>query len=318
MAHVGAGKKQEVQSLKTALDSYPVVGLVDVQGIKARQLQRIREDLRGSVLIRGSKNTLIAIALKKSKHEVEALTPYLEGGASIICTDMDPFKLNMLLEKSRTPAPARPGDVAPEEIVISAGDTGFPPGPLVGELQRAGIPARIEKGSIIVQNDHVFVKAGEEIDEKKAEILKKLGIEPMSAGLDLLGVCEKGRLYESSVLHVDKEGFTAQLGLAYQQALSLGVEACIVTEQTLSLLVQKAVRQSRSLALNACIMSPEVLPQLLAKAYANARVLNSLAGGEPIHAAVSPGEEAEAEPKKEEEKEKAEEDALGGLGALFG
>ncbi|MBU7015455.1 MAG: 50S ribosomal protein L10 [Theionarchaea archaeon] len=316
MAHVAAGKKQEVQVLKKAIDSHPIVGLVDLQGIKARQLQRIREDLRGRVVIRGSKNTLIAIALKKSKQEVEALTSCLKGGASLICTDIDPFKLNMLLEKSRTPAPARPGDIAPEEIVISAGDTGFPPGPLVGELQRAGIPARIEKGSIIVQNDHVFVKAGEEIDEKKAEILKKLGIEPMSAGLNLLGVCEEGRLFESSVLHVDIEGITAQLGLAYQQAVSLGVEACIVTGQTVSLLVQKAVRQSRSLALNACIMSPEIVPQLLAKGYAHARVLDSLARGEPIEAPISPGEEAES--KNEEEKEKAEEDALGGLGALFG
>ncbi|MGC1122809.1 MAG: 50S ribosomal protein L10 [Candidatus Methanofastidiosia archaeon] len=316
MAHVAAGKNQEVQALKTAIDSYPVVGLVDVQGIKARQLQRIREDLRGSVLIRGSKNTLIAIALKKSKQKVEALTSCLEGGASLICTDIDPFRLNMLLEKSKTSAPARPGDIAPEEIVISAGDTGFPPGPLVGELQRAGIPARIEKGSIIVQDDHVFVKAGEEIDEKKAEILKKLGIEPMSAGLGLLGVCEKGCLYESSVLHVDIEGITAQLGQAYQQALSLGVEACILTGQTISLLVQKAVRQSQSLALNACIMSPEIVPQLLAKGFATARVLDSLVRGEPAHVPISPGEETEAESKKE--KEKAEEDALGGLGALFG
>lgn len=317
MAHVAAGKKQEVQALKTLIDSHPVVGLVDVQDIKARQVQRIREDLRGSVSIRGSKNTLIALALKKSKQKVELLTSYLKGGASLICTDIDPFRLNMLLEKSRTSAPARPGDIAPEEIVISAGDTGFPPGPLVGELQRAGIPARIEKGSIIVQNDHVFVKAGEEIDEKKAEILKKLGIEPMSAGLDLLGVCEEGRLYEPSVLHVDIESITAQLGQAYYQALSLGVEACIVTGQTISLLVQKAVRQSQSLALHACIMSPEILPQLLAKGYATARVLDSLVRGEPVDTPISPGE-VEPEPKKEKEKEKAEEDALGGLGALFG
>ncbi|MBU7023936.1 MAG: 50S ribosomal protein L10, partial [Theionarchaea archaeon] len=157
MAHVAPSKKQEVQTLKKLIDSHPVVGLVDVEGIKARQVQRIRGDLRGSVSIRGSKNTLIAHALKKSKQKVEPLTSCLKGGASLICTDIDPFRLNMLLEKSRTSALARPGDIAPEEIVISAGDTGFPPGPLVGELQRAGIPARIEKGTIIVQNDHVFV-----------------------------------------------------------------------------------------------------------------------------------------------------------------
>jgi len=314
MVHVSDLKKQEVKTLKKLIDSYPVVGLVNIQDIKARQLQKIRQDMRDNVLIRASKNTLLAIALKKSKKKLGELTSHLSGGASLICCDMDPFRLNMLLEKSRTPALAKSGDIAPQDIVISAGDTGFPPGPLVGELQRAGVPARIERGSIIVQKDHTFVKAGDVIDEKQAEILRKLGMEPMTVGLALLGVCEDGKLYESSVLHVDVEGVQSQLGLASQHALSLGVEACITTKDTITLLVQKAERYAASLALEAVIVAKKTLPNILAKAYANAHVLNSLVKGEPAAPAAQPHVKEEVK----EEKEEKEGEALEGLGALFG
>ena len=310
MAHVSPFKKQEVKTLKKLINSHPVVGLVDVEGIKAKQLQRIREDLRGKAVIRGSKNTLLAIALKKSKRKLNTLADHMGGGASLICTDIDPFRLYMLLERSRTPAPAKPGDTAPEDIVIAAGDTGFPPGPLVGELQRAGVPARIEKGAIVVQKEHIFVKAQETISEQQAEILRKLGMEPMTAGLSLLGVCENGSFYGPSVLQVDREGVVTQVGQAYQNALNLCIEACIVTGDTITLLIQKAVRHSNSLALKACIITPETIPQLLAKAYANARSIESLSKGEPVSASEPVSEEAPVDEEKEE--------ALEGLGALFG
>jgi len=315
MAHVSAVKKNEVKALKKDIESYPVVGLVDIQGIKAKQLQRIRQDMRGKVLIRASKNTLLAIALKKSKKNLEVLASHLKGGASLVCTEFDPFRLNMLLETSKTPAPAKSGDIAPDDIVIAAGDTGFPPGPLVGELQRAGIPARIEKGSIIVQKDHTFVKAGETITEKQAEILKKLGMEPMTVGLELLGVCEDGKLFEPYMLHIDTEGVKSQLGLAHLSALNVSVEACIMTQDTINLLLQKATRYANSLALGAVIMTRNTLPTILARGYAHAYIINSLVKGEPI-GPVSP--QAAAIEKVEEEKEEKEEEALEGLGALFG
>ncbi len=311
MAHVSSFKKTEVKTLKNLIDSHRVVGLVNIEGIKGRQLQKIRHELREKAVIRASKNTLLAIALKKSKRKLVDLVPPLKGGASLICSEIDPFQLNMILEVSKTPAPAKPGDIAPEDIVISAGDTGFPPGPLVGELQRAGVPARIEKGSIMVQKDHVFVKAGEVISAKQAEILGKLGMEPMTVGLELLGICEEGKFFEPTVLHVDVEGVRSQLGTAYQQALSLGVEACIVTHDTLTLLIRKAARQARSLALEAGIITKGTVPHVLAKAYANARVLNSLVKGESLQ----PLPEIEEQKEKVEEKE---EEALEGLGALFG
>lgn len=319
MPHISAKKEEEIRTLNSLIDSYSVVGLVDIEGIKARQLQRIREDLRGKALIRTSKNTLLAITLKKSKRNLTELASSLESGASLICSNIDPFQLNMLLEKGKTPASARPGDVAPEDIVIAAGDTGFPPGPLVGELQRAGVPARIEKGAIIVQKDCTFVKAGESISEKQAEILRKLGIEPMTVGLELLGVCEEGMFFGPSVLHVEVEDYKSRIGTAFQEALNLGVEACIMITETITPLLQKAVRYSQSLALEAGILSKTTLPQLFAKAYTHAQIINSLVTGEPLAAPSDvEGSHKEVPERKEEPEVAKEEEALDGLGSLFG
>jgi large subunit ribosomal protein L10 len=319
MAHVSAVKKEEVKTLVSLIDSYPVVGLVDVEGLKARQLQHIRNDLREKILIRVSKNTLLTIALKKSKKNLQELASRLESGASLICSNTDPFQLNMLLEKGRTQASARPGDIAPEDIVISAGDTGFPPGPLVGELQRAGVPARIEKGTIMVQKDCTFVKAGEQISEKQAEILRKLGIEPMTVGLEMLGVFENDMVFDPSVLHIDVEHYESRMKTAFREAFNLGIEAGIMVTETITPLLQKAVRHSQSLALEAGIVSEKTLPHLFAKAHAHAQIINSLVTGEPSATPsvdIPPPEgEVQEEPKEEEP---TEEDALDGLGSLFG
>ena len=65
------------------------------------------------------------------------------------------------MEATKTAAPAKPGDIAPEDILVKAGDTPFKPGPIVGELQKAGIPAAIEGGKIVIKKDKVLVKKGE-------------------------------------------------------------------------------------------------------------------------------------------------------------
>ena len=45
------------------------------------------------------------------------------------------------MEATKTPAPASGGELAIEDIVIKEGETSFKPGPIVGDLQKAGIPA---------------------------------------------------------------------------------------------------------------------------------------------------------------------------------
>jgi len=45
--------------------------------------------------------------------------------------------------------------------MIPAGDTPFKPGPIIGDLQKVGIKAKIQGGKIVITDDSLVVKKAE-------------------------------------------------------------------------------------------------------------------------------------------------------------
>lgn len=129
----------------------------------------------------------------------------MDGQPAIVFTDMNPFKLFKILEDSKTSAPAKEGNIPDSDIVVPEGDTGFEPGPLLGELQQVGIPAKIDKGKIVVSKDHVVVEAGEVVSKQVASMLTRLDIQPMEVGIDLQAAYEEESVYTSDLLTIDEE-----------------------------------------------------------------------------------------------------------------
>jgi len=268
MAHVSTFKKTEVGELENIIESHSVVGLVDITGISGKQMQEVRRSLAGKAVLRTSKNTLIRLSMKGSKKKgMKALAEKIEKGASLIAADINPFKLYRLLEQGRTTAPAKPGSVAPHDIIIPEGDTGLPPGPAVGELQRVGIPAKIERGSIVVTKETVLVRKGEKITKEVAGALAKLGIEPFEVGPHVLALLEEGFLFGPEVLHIDERATFEKFARAHNDALALSLKAGIFNAQSMKPLIQKAYIQALSLAKGANIINKETIGSLLAQAY---------------------------------------------------
>ncbi|WP_456482841.1 50S ribosomal protein L10 [Methanopyrus kandleri] len=340
---VAEWKRKEVKELKELMDEYENVGLVDLEGIPAPQLQEIRAKLREhDTIIRMSRNTLMRIALEEKldeRPELEPLLDYIEGPVAFIFTNLDPFKLYKLLEESKASAPAKPGDIAPEDIVVPEGPTPFEPGPIVSELQQAGLPAQIQDGKVVITKDTVLVKEGEEIDEKTAEILKKLEIEPMEVGVDIVAIVAEGTLFERDDLAIDFDEYEDMVKEAAQHAFNLSINAVIPTAETVDVIVAKAHTEALNLAVNAGVPVPDetVMGCILAKAHGE---MLALAGAiaevdeealdEELLEMVSRSaeaaerkekeeeEEEEAEEEEAEEEEEEEEEAAAGLGALFG
>ncbi len=339
MAHVAEWKKKEVEELANVIKGYPVIALVDVAGVPAYPLSRMREKLRGKALLRVSRNTLIELALKRAaqelgKPELEKLIEHIEGGAGILATDMNPFKLYKLLEESKTPAPAKAGAVVPHDVIIPAGPTSLAPGPLVGEMQSLGIPARIEKGKVNIQKDYTALKAGEVITDQLARILNALGIEPLEVGLNLLAAYEDGLVYTPEVLAIDESEYINMLQRAYTHAFNLSVNTAYPTSQTIEAIIQKAFLGAKNVAVEAGYITPETIEDVFGRAL---RAVLLIAGGLPeelldertkellnqgaqIAVAAQPQQEEQVEEAEEEEEEEeaSEEEALSGLGALFG
>ena len=146
MNHVADWKKEKVAELEDLSNSHEIVGIVNLADIPAPQLQTMRKSLGDKAVLKMSRKNFIKIALENSDKDLEDLADYLEGQPAMVFTEMNPFKLFKILEDSKTEAPAKAGSIAPADIVVPAGDTSFPPGPILGELQQAGIPAKIDKG----------------------------------------------------------------------------------------------------------------------------------------------------------------------------
>jgi len=274
--HLPSWKKDEVAEIKKNAKAYTLIGLVDMYGIPAQQVQQIRRNLRGRAVIKVTRNTLIKHAFEDIGGDVKDLSKYISGHSAIIFTNDNPFKLFKQLEKTKTRMAAKAGDKAPEDIVIEKGPTSFKPGPIVGELQQAGIPAAIEGGKVKIRETKTVVKKGAVISAKLAAILVKLDIKPMDVGLALQVAYHEGGIFEPSVLSVDETVILAQIQLAATQAFNLSVNESIPTKDTMEAILTKAVREARGLAVEAAIYEKDVIDAIIGKAHAESQAINGL------------------------------------------
>ena len=335
MAHVAEWKKEEVNDIKELIKTHNVVGMANLADIPAPQLQKMRQNLKDTTVIKMSRKTLMSLALSESeKSNIDALSEHMEGQPALIFTDMNPFKLFKILEASKTAAPAKAGSIAPSDIVVPKGDTAFNPGPILGELQKVGIPAKIEKGKIVITKDKVIVAEGEAVPRDVAGILTRLDIQPMEVGIDLVAAYEDETIYTSDLLTIDEEKTLSDIQRAFSQALNLSVNASVYTKEAMPIIIQNASAKAMNLALNAEILTSKTTDLLLSKAYSQMLALASDLSdindealddelldklkSRPKAVEVKEEEKEEDKEDEEEEEEEKEEDAAAGLGALFG
>ena len=80
-AHLPKWKTDEVEEIKRNTNDFTLTGLVDMYGIPASQLQQIRRNLRGKVVVKMTRNTLIEQALSELGGPIETLKNYISGRA---------------------------------------------------------------------------------------------------------------------------------------------------------------------------------------------------------------------------------------------
>ncbi|MEM4282073.1 MAG: 50S ribosomal protein L10 [Candidatus Woesearchaeota archaeon] len=254
-----SGKKKEiVKALVTLLESSPIIGIVNMEGLPAAQLQKISAQLRDKMRLFMTKKRLIALAMAevlKKRPDLEKIKAYISGMPALLFTNENPFALYKLVKRSKTSAPAKPGQKAPKDIVVKAGQTPFTPGPIISELAAVGIKAGVEGGKVAIKADSVVAKEGQEISPALASILSKLGIEPMEIGLNIVAIYENGVVYPKDVLDVDETRLLEEVGLAGKQAINLATEIGFLTDETIELMLQKAALEE--IALLALVKFPE-------------------------------------------------------------
>ncbi|HTT14936.1 MAG TPA: 50S ribosomal protein L10 [Thermoplasmata archaeon] len=271
-----------VDRLAALVLSKPLTAVVGFRGVPASALQSMRREFREKehpILV--ATNSSIRHALEKAAKERPALAPLLEqvtDQTALLAAEGNPFSLYQEFSRTRSPTPARGGEIAPQDIFVAATTTSFKPGPIVGELQHAGFPAAIEKGKVVLKKDTTIVKAGQPISREVAGLLTRLDILPLEVGLTLRAVVDGETFYPPSVLSVDLDARRAEIARAAHRALGLALELGYATPETVPLLVGRAHRRALGLALAAGFVTKETIEPLFAKAMREAALVGKLTG----------------------------------------
>ncbi len=268
-------KKSVVEKLENLLNKYTVFAIADLRALKAHQLQVLRKKFKDDLEICVAKNTLIKRALQNlggKFQNLEGIYEYLTGQNALILSNKNPFKLYLMFEKNKVPSAASPGDVAPDDIVVSAGNTGLQPGPILSKFGAAKIPTKIQDGSVWIAKDTVVVKKGEVISADVADLLNKLGLKPIMVGIKLK-VAYDGVVIPGDLLSIDLDKYRSEIATAVQYAMNLSLNTAYPTKETVPLLLAKAYNNAKTLAIRAGIPAPETIREILSLAELQSRAL---------------------------------------------
>ena len=261
-------KISEVEEIKELLKGYKYIGIASLQKVRAAQLQELKKSLAGKVYMRVLKNTLTKFALDTiEKEDLKKLDDYLEGANLFLFTDINPFKLSLLLERGKVKTTAKSGDTAAMDVVIPEGSTGQPPGPIISQLNAVGLPTRIESGSVWVSKDTLVVRKGEPINERLAALLSKLGIKAVEAGLSMKVVLDEGLIITGDQLRVDVEATRKSLQQNSSEAYALTLTIAYPTNENINTLLQIAHKEAYALSLNATVPTKETIEDIIRKAH---------------------------------------------------
>ncbi len=299
---VSEKKKILVQKLTKAIQDHPVIALVNMENLPAKQLQNMREQLRKKeIIVAMARKKLLQLSLKNSKKQnIDALIQKIKGMPALLLSKENPFILAQILDKSKSSAPAKAGQEAPRDIVVPAGPTSFAPGPIISELANVGIKTKVDAGKLTIIEDTIVAKEGDVISRPLAEMLKRLDIQPMEIGLNLVAAWENEIIFEPKQLRIDETEYLNNITNAFQEAFNLSVELAYPTKDNIELLLQKAFRESKTISLETDFITDLTAEEILAKTERQALALKNEAGIEG--STESKPQEEKKEEVKEEEK----------------
>ena len=325
---INARNQDFAQRIRNFAQKYSIIGILDVEGLPAPQFQRIRASIKKDAEVLIVKKNLISIVCRELEEKfptISELDNYSNGVVGLIFTNANPFTLFKTVQKNKSSAPAKAGSIAPKDVIVPAGPTGFAPGPIIGELGALKIKAGINAGKVEIKEDSIAVKEGEIITPKLAEILTRLGIEPMEVGLNIKAIYEEGTIYNRGVLEVDEEAILADIvnEAARAHFLSIGLE--YYTSENITHFVSKAGRDTLGLGVGIAYPAAETINLLLSKANSQMAGVASTLPSELQPAGLvvaqqpvaSQANEGPSQASNEEVKEEKKEDSAAGLADLF-
>ncbi len=256
--------------------------VVDAYRLKASMANEVRRlQPKLGFRMKGGKMRVLLKAIENVYPEAaKELADKLSGQLLFIFTNENPFRIAYELDKFEVAMEASPGDIAPEDIIIPEGNTGIPPGPVIGVFSALSIPTKIVAGSIYVAKDVLVAKKGDKISPNLANILSKLGIKPIKSKVSIKFAYDfvDNILIPRELLIPDIEAIKSDIEKAALNAFKLAMEIEYITRRTIEPLLLMAMNRARALAVEAEYIDKSTIEYLITMAVARANRLASEAG----------------------------------------
>ncbi len=241
-------KKKRLDELLKLMKEKKTVLIASIKNIPASQFQEITKKLRSKAIVKVPKKSAINLALDKFEEEnAKKLKEGVQENIAVLFSDMDAFELSSELVKNKTPAKAKAGQEAPEDIIIDEGPTDLVPGPAISELGALGIEIQIDKGKIHIKKSKVLVKEGKKISAGAADLMSKLDIKPFSIGFTPLCAYNISENKVYSEIKIDIEGTLTNLKTAHGKSLPFAVAIGYPTKETMKYLLAKGYSHAKAL-----------------------------------------------------------------------
>lgn len=269
-------KEKIINELVGYLKNYKYFIIADLFKIKSADLQALRKIFYDSLKFKVVKNSLFRVALKKVYEEntIKKLEPYLQKQNIFIFSNANPYEIYLQLEKNKIKTAAKPGDIAEEDIIIPAGNTGITPGPVMSKFSKLKIPTKVEEGAITVTKDTVVVKKGDKISSEVVELLNLLGIKPISVTLKLKYGFDGKNIIEN--IYIDLNQIKKEIEKAQQYVLNLSLNAILPIKEIMPIIITQAHNNSIKVLQSLVIPDKEVLKYSIQRAISNAQNIYEL------------------------------------------
>jgi large subunit ribosomal protein LP0 len=228
-------KEEYFVKMKEFLAAFTKCFVVQVDNVGSKQLQAIRQALRGRAEILMGKNTMMrkvfADVLAEQGEDncpLAVLANMCKGNVGFVFTNGDLGTIKKVIDLEVRPAPARVGSIAPIDVIVPKGPTGCDPGQ-TAFFQTLQISTKITKGQIEMTTDTHLVSQGERVGASQAALLKKLDINPFTYGLVVCNVYDNGNVYDTAILDITPETLAVYFGEAIKVLAAISLASGIPT-----------------------------------------------------------------------------------------
>ena len=241
-------KLEIVDEIVKNISEKRTVLIASCKSLPGKQFHEIKKSLRGKAEMRVAKKSAMLRAIDNiNKGAIKNLKEQIGADIVVLFSDIDPFELSGILIENQSPAKAKAGDIAPEDIDIEAGPTELVPGPAISELGSVGLKVAVKDGKLEIMQGATVVKEGEEINSNVASVLGKLNITPMKVGFIPLAAYDKKEDKIFVDIKIDKEGTLEALREMLGKSLGFAINVSYTTKETISYLIGKASAQEKVL-----------------------------------------------------------------------